>query len=92
MSKKVFVENGSRREFLRKQDLHAEHPVDIKPLLHKPSYTKLPRNPSTHISIRLPMDVCDWVWEMYPNEPTISSAVQHYIKDKYGSRSEVSSV
>ncbi len=74
------------RHFIRKEQLHAERAKDINPLKQKHSYVKMPRNPSTHISIRLPQDLCDWVWEMYPNEPTISSAVQQYIKDMYGSR------
>ena len=91
MSKKVFIKDGPG-PFLRKQDLHAEHPVDVKELLHKPGYEKLPRNPMTHVNLRLSMEICDWIWEQYPNEPTISTAVLRYIKDKYGTRNPNGSV
>ncbi len=82
MSKKIFLEEGPNHQVVKKQDLHAEHPVDVAPLKKHVS-DKLPRNPSTHISIRIPMDVCDWLWSMYPNETTISAAAQQYLKDKF---------
>ncbi len=89
MSKKVFMHNGEGA--LPKQLLHAEHTKDIKPDL-EPRPELSPRNPNTHVSIRLPMDVCDWIWEQYPNEPTISAAVVNFIKDKYGSRTKTGSI
>lgn len=91
MTRKVYLEDGSHDKFLRKQDLHAEHPVDVKTKPEKLNHAA-PRNPLTHVSIRLPMTWCDWIWEMYPNEPTISSAVQHYLKDRYESSTQAGSV
>lgn len=90
MTKKIFIDND-RVEFLRRADLHAEHPTDIKAKPEKMNHVA-PRNPATHISIRLPLEVCDWVLSLYPTEPTFSAAVQRYIKEKYGSRSEAGSV
>lgn len=89
--RKVLIEDGPHHEFLRKRDLHAEHPADIKRKPEKMNHVA-PRNPATHISIRLPLEVCDWVLSLYPNEPTFSAAVQRYIKEQYGSRSEARSV
>lgn len=82
MSKKIFLEEGPLRMSLRKQDLHAEHPTDVRAVPEKTNEVG-PRNPNTHVSIRLPMYTCDWLWELYPNEPTISAAVQQFIKDCY---------
>ncbi len=83
--KKTYVKDEPDH-FLPKSQLHAERAKDIKPLLHPVDHRQMmPRNPNTHVSIRLPQDLCDWIWEQYPNEPTISSAVQRYLKDMYGS-------
>ncbi len=80
------------RHFLRKEQLKAEHPKDVgQPSKHHP-LEPMPRNPNTHVSIRLPQDLCDWIWLQYPNEPTISSAVQQYLKDQYGIYRKASSV
>ncbi len=77
--------------YVYRDRLKAEHPEDLAPLKkHLPE--RMPRNPNTHISIRLPQDMCDWIWEQYPNEPTISSAVHHYLKDMYVSGSKAGSV